>query len=360
MLNRIRSSGRKVGGVLAGVFFGLALFVGSVVLLWVNEGRTDLSKIARRATPVAPDRAGSEAQGLLVAITGEPVVEGPARDPLTGASGSGDYLMLQRTVEVYAWKERQGENDTYAYETEWTSSPADSSRFEYPLGHTNPPLPFPSETFYADRASIGNLTFDPERLRHLPAAEPIPFPQQSDLPAGLYLSGTYLYSRHGAWNSPQVGDVRISYTAVPADETVSTLYGLLQGDRIEPYLDDGDVLYGLWRGNHDEAMATMHQAYLFQGWMMRIGGLLMMWIAFTLMLGPLTALLGGIPLLGNLGRGLIWLVTLLVALALTIVIVVVSFIVHRWYLLLLLLVALAGLFVYLHRRRQQREGAAAG
>jgi len=84
MLNRFRSPGRRVGGSLVAALFGVILSLGSVVVLWANEGRADLSKVARDATIVSAGSNGSEARGHMVSITRRPgrrvqLRSGPAR-----------------------------------------------------------------------------------------------------------------------------------------------------------------------------------------------------------------------------------------------------------------------------------------
>lgn len=351
MLNRLGLSRKRGRGSLAGALFGLLLFLGSTVLLWTNEGRTDLSKIARDAVIVSPKSDGAAAQGQLVAITGDLESEEAAADPVYRIGGN--YLRLERQVEMYAWVEKKEDDDSYSYETTWTADPADSSTFHEPSAPTNPTMPVHDEVFYAHRGSVGGFHFDPNRAR-LPASEDVTLHQGDlDLPNGArVVDGIHIYTGWGSPARPRVGDVRISYQAVPAGRT-ATLYGRLQNDRVEAYLEGGDKLYGVWLGNHDEALAAMHQAYVFQGWALRVGGLVMMWMGMNLVFSPLTNLLGGIPLLGDLSRGLVWAVTFIVSLVLTVVIVVVSFIAHRWYLLLILLaLVLAGLAL-LYRKRQE-------
>lgn len=350
MLNRFRLLGRRPrGGAFAGVFFGILLCLGAVVLLWTNEGRVDLSRIAREAAIVAPD--GSAAGGAqVVSVTGALEIVEPATDPLFGIRG--EYLQLTRNVEMYAWVEHE-RDDHYNYELEWTAEPPDSGVFEYPEGHINPPLPIRTETFSAMEGRIGHFTFDPSRFSSLPAAEAASLGSDLATSSEVQVIGdTTLYIGKGSPQTPEVGDVRITYQAVQVQGTV-TLFGQVEGNRVEPYLYDDDRLYGVWPGNHEEALAAMHRAYTAQGWAFRVFGVILMWIGLSLVLHPLTSLLGRIPLLGRVGQGAVWVITLVVALGISIPIILASLVVHHLPLLLFAFFVLLGITMYLVWRRRR-------
>lgn len=343
----------RKGGVLAGALFGILMLIGSVVLLWVNEGRADLSKIAKGAIVVTEGAvAPAEAQGQLVGITGRLEIDEAAFDADFGVRG--DYVELNRKVEMYAWDESESD-DKYSYNTTWTISPEDSSQFEYRAGHENPAMPYRAATFYAQTGRVNDYTFDPSRA-HLTSAEAVIPGDEVRLPEWGHSEGEYIYIGYygfAAPSRPAVGDVRISYTAVPAGRTVS-LYGLLQGDRVEPFVKGNGKLYGFWAGSHDEAMAKMHQEYVMIGWAMRIGGLFLMWFGLNLVISPLTNLLGLVPVLGRLGRGLLWGINFVIALTISLVVILVSFVAHRWYLILAVVLVGVGVAVFFVVRQRQK------
>ncbi len=351
MLNRlnINLGPRHRKGAVPLALLGLFVCLGSAIVLWTNEGRADLSGIARSARLVAADSSGAEAQGELVAITGRLGVEGPAYDP--DFSVGGEYLRLTREAEMYAWVEKE-KDDYYNYEGEWTTSPADSSQFEYPEGHTNPPMAVQGRAFDAREGIVGSFRFDPARAR-LTAAEAVPLGSDLRLPDWAEVVGGYIYIGAGWPTQPAIGDIRLSYTAVQAGPTV-TLYGQLRGQQVEPHGAGGTRLHGVWRGNHDEALQAMHSEYVTIGWVMRLVGFSMMWGGMLLILHPLSSLLGYVPLLGQVGRAAIWFVTFVLALLLSVIIIVVSFVLHRWYLLLALVLVGLGLAAFLVYRGRKK------
>ena len=129
----------RVFGSLMGMVFGLILFIVAFVILWNNEGRTDMSQIAAESVPVNAASIEASAEGKLVALAGTLTSEEQLADP--GYLAAGDYLTLRREVEMYAWLEKtdveteknrggsQTNTTEYYYETGWTSHPRASNSF---------------------------------------------------------------------------------------------------------------------------------------------------------------------------------------------------------------------------------------
>src|SRR5207253_4187039 len=126
---------------IKGVAVGGLLFIFSFPVLWVNEGRTDLSQVAKKAQVVKADSVGKGTEGKLVSLTGELRSDEKVGDPQFLQPGA--YVRLQRVSEMFAWVERK-ETDTkkqlggskrtettYSYDTAWTESPKESPSFRY-------------------------------------------------------------------------------------------------------------------------------------------------------------------------------------------------------------------------------------
>ncbi|MGD0577268.1 MAG: TMEM43 family protein, partial [Candidatus Staskawiczbacteria bacterium] len=142
--------GSKIVNSISGVIFGLLLFVGSFVVLYLNEGRVDLSSIAKTAVEIssATVNADSSLNGKLVSATGIVSSTGNIGDNLF--LNPGNYIAVERKVEMYSWVETKNTtthnntggssttSTTYSYKKDWEENPADSSTFNYPDGHQNP------------------------------------------------------------------------------------------------------------------------------------------------------------------------------------------------------------------------------
>jgi hypothetical protein len=151
---------------------GVVLFLASFVVLYWNEGRTDMSEVAKRSTVVQADNPGTTGEGKLVSVTSNLQVDESVGDPELLVPGQ--YVKLHRKVEMYSWKEKYDKKtekklgggsvtkETVEYNKVWQENPPDSSNFKVPKGHWNPKSPLPSQDFYASKAKVGAFTFSPK------------------------------------------------------------------------------------------------------------------------------------------------------------------------------------------------------
>jgi hypothetical protein len=336
MANRVvkvtqRNWASRLMSSVVGVILGVLLFFGSFAVLWFTEGRTDMSKIAARSTAVAAASVNPATEGQLIAASGRLTSNETVGDPDFLAAAP--YIKLERQVEMYAWVERSrsrterragGSERTiteYTYETTWTANPPNSANFQEPAGRQNPSLAVQRQTFTVNTAQVGAYAVAPNRLT-LPALQNVNL--NSEMVAGDHqLSGNYLYLGQSSMQQPQVGDVRISYRALPAGMEV-TVFGKQEGGRIVPYVDGRDTLYSAYAGDRDSGIAAMASAYRVTGWIGRVAGFLMMWVGLALVFGPLSVFLDVLPILGKLSRTMVGLVTFGIALVLTLITSVVA------------------------------------
>lgn len=352
-----RSWGQNILSSIGGALVGIILFVGSFAVLWINEGRADLSKIAEKSVA-----ATTQSEGQLVYVTG----------PLTAAAPIGDseylkpgpYIKLDRVVEMYAWEEEEKETTqdklgggtevttTYNYTKTWTTSPDDATKFKYPDGHGNNALTIQGQALYASPASISGFGVDAKTME-LPAAEAVILSQDAAITNGTTrLLGNVLYIGTGTPETPEVGDVRISFTAVRAGKTV-TAFGKQDGSQLVPYLEGKTTLYRALDGSRDEAISALKTEYTTVGWMVRFIGFFIMWIGLVMCFGPINAVLKVVPFMGSIGRGLTGIAMFLVALVLSAVTIVVAMIAHSVIALLITLVVVAGLIIVIVRKRKK-------
>jgi hypothetical protein len=371
-----KSWGSKIGESIKGVVFGIVLFLAAFVVLWVNEGRTDLSKVAMKDTvPIDAAVLDVANEGKPVSVTGMLSSYETLGDP--EFLNPGKYLTLTRNVEMYAWVEKsesktvkntggsETTTTTYSYVQEWTSSPADASTFKDPAGHTNPAMPYQDQTFYVNSASVGVYPVNIQGLS-LPGQSEVVLNGSMVNPryAGM-LNGNYIfikasgYGYYGESTSPTVGDLRIRYTGLASDINV-TVFGQLQSGNIVPYLYKGeDKLYHARMGTREEAIAALSQEHKTVGWILRLVGFLMMWIGLTMFFGPINAVLDVLPFLGSVGRTLISIVMFFVALGLSLATIIVSMIAHNIIALIITIVILVGLVFLVGRLMKKKKSAPA-
>lgn len=360
---------RNIIGSIKGIAVGLVLFFVSFVLLWWNEGRIDMSKVAGASTPVSAETVDPAANGKFISVTGELKSGKAVGDPWFLEYGP--YVTLNRKVEMYSWVERkptetqkkigggQDAETTYSYEKEWCDDPPKSNSFQYPEGHENPPPSVEDRSFTVREATLGAYRLDPQSVR-LPRPSPVPITRKAFIPSvNARLEGDYIFVGKGTLQAPQLGNLRISYSAVKSGTTV-TLFGKLNGDAVEPYFCRGKRrLYRAIAEPREAAIAQMASEHHVNKWFLRIPGFLMMWIGLCLFFGPVNEVLDFVPMLGGVGRSVVWLAMFVAALVLSLVIMLVSMIAHNVLLLIISVVAvLVGVWALDRTRPWQRPAKA--
>jgi len=336
--------GNRIVNSFGGVILGLILFVGSFAVLYFNEGRVDLSSIAKTAVEINSATVSNDPSlnGKLVSATG--IVDS---NEVIGDNlflNPGKFIAVRRTVEMYAWKQTKNTtthnntggssttSTTYSYSKDWEESPSDSNTFQYPDGHQNPQKSLDSYNSYATKASVGVYSFDPSSVT-LPGYTKLQIDSQNTtLSKGAILANdSYLFiSNNNGSNfvNPQVGDLRISYYILSPGFN-GTIFGALNGKNIEAYINQNNIsLYRLFAGTRAQGISTLHSEYELWLWILRGVGFLMMWIGLLLLFGPIITILDILPILGGIAGALIGLATFPVALVLTIVTILVSMIAH--------------------------------
>ena len=384
-----------------GVILGALMFFGSFVLLWVNEGRVNLAKVAQTAIEINATQVDSSAEGKLISVSSKIATPETLGDP--EYLKPGDYVKLVRIVEMFAWKEQVSERTekkvggseirtkTYKYKKGWTGHPADSKSFKHSEGHENPPVTVHKKTFVVQSAKVGAYSIDPKVIT-FPIAKSLALSDENViLEKNESLSKgkrDYIFKGKGSLQEPEVGDVRISFRSVKSGIEV-TAFGKLKGEAIAPFFygkagsleslesdDDsngsvgrltvndkeislpsffGKKLHRVLRGDRDEAIATLAAEHKFISWMLRIVGFFMMWIGMMLLSGPLTTLLSVLPFLGSLGSFLVSIITLPIAIVLSSITIILSMIFHSIVALLIIFgLLLLGLFALVMNKRKNR------
>jgi hypothetical protein len=356
----------RIMGSFVGVLFGIGLFIGSFFVLWNNEGRTDLSTIADDSVAISAASVDPANEGKLVAASGVLAASEPLGDP--DYLRPGDYLTLEREVEMYSWIERTsstsetnlGGSETttteYTYEMGWTSNPANSSNFEVPQGHENPALNIEEASFTAPSATVGAFSVNLDSLS-LPSSRDVALSNDM-LSNGVrgQVNSNFLYLRNGSANTPRVGDVRISFSGVPSGQNVTT-FAKQEGSALVPFMRGDDQLYLAHAGDRQSGIDALHSSYQTTGWIFRIVGFFMMWIGMGLVSGPLSTFLDVVPIFGKVSRNLIGFITFGLSLVLTIITVVIAMIMHNIIALLILLAIIIAVGVFLYQRTKNAPPA---
>lgn len=346
--------GSRIIDSIKGIFFGLILFIASFGVLYWNEGRVDMSTIAKTAIEVSSGQVSADASlaGKLVSTTGIVNSDKTIGDNLFLKPDK--FIAIKRDVEMYAWVEKSESHTTsntggsstttttYSYAKEWTENPQPSSNFKHPEDHTNPQKSLDSTENKVTAATIGAYGFDPQAIS-LPSLTRIPL-SADKLNLGnenTLIDGQYVFvprNKGSNYQNPQIGDMRVSYLVLTPGFN-GTAFGQLNGSKIDSYTDSqGHNLYRLFAGTREQGIATLHSEYTMWLWILRGIGFLMMWFGLSMLFGPISVILDFLPIFGSISRSLIGGISFLVALVLSIVTILVSMVLHS---LTAVLIALA-------------------
>jgi hypothetical protein len=319
------SYGSKFKNSIAGVVTGVVLFLGSLPMLFLNEGRAvktsvTLNEGAGSVIELESAKVDPQNNGKLIHLVGEANSKEVLRDNEFGISLN--VLALRRTVEMYQWRERRntktekqaggGEKKitTYSYSGVWSSTIINSSRFKKRRRYQNPSMmPFNSKTIFAQNVNLGEFVLSNNLIKEIDSYEGYRVPNNVNLPrirgSVASVESEYLYygarPMYGARSvGANIGDIRIRFEAV-YPQTVSAIaqqnnnqlgpYETSNGGQIE-LLDVGDY-------SAEEMFEAEQTANTLMTWGLRFGGFIMMFFGFTLLFKPLSALADAVPFLGS-------------------------------------------------------------
>jgi hypothetical protein len=369
-----KSWGERLVDSIKGVLIGIVLFIISFPLLFWNEWRAVDTATALEAGKGAVVEADVKTldpakDGKEVHVTGEATTQETLSDPVFDISLNA--LRLSRSVEMYQWKEDvktetkkklgggEEEVKTYTYSKEWSSGYNDSSKFDTPQGHTNPPKPYDNEVWRARQVKLG--AFDlPERLADEIGGDeklPVTSSAENKFPPGTQvMADGRLYLGKNP-TSPEVGDMRVEFKVVKPPRTVSVL-ARQGGKTFEPYQVKGATftIYRLMDGQKaaDEMFKQMEGENTMLTWILRLVGFILMAVGIFLVINPLVTVADVVPFIGNLLGAGAAIFALLLALPLSLATIGVGWVFYRPLIGVPLLIGAVALLVggiWLLRRR---------
>jgi hypothetical protein len=358
---KTKSWGSRLMNSVMGVGIGILLFLGSFYLLFWNEGRVDMSKVAETAVAVSATADDPSAEGKLVSVSGTVVTDEKLGD--NKFLKPGDWLALERTVEMYAWKEdsetksqknlggSETETTTYTYTKEWSENPEDSADFENPANHENPDMAEEGGSLTVTKAKLGIYDVDPASLS-LPGYKKLTLEAANlTLPAGYTLVNGTIFKGTGTLDNPQVGDLRISFSVLP-NNAKGTVFAKKEGNSLITFRGPkNSTLYRLFSEDREAAIATLASEHKMITWILRAVGFLMMWIGLSMVFGPLSVFLDVIPALGSFTGAATGGIAFIVSLILSIATILVSMLLHSLIAVIIVAVVIAGGVVLYMKRK---------
>ena len=312
------SYGQNIGNSFKGIFIGILLIVGSIILLWWNEGRsveqaTALQEMQSKITTLSAPNYDSAQEGKAILIQGEVKPLSEVIDPEFNVKTDG--LSLRRQVEMYQWKEHEKSTSkdklgggtetvtTYEYARTWSSNAIDSSSFKHPMNHENPSMNYKSESFNTD-AMLGDFYLDRSVVSYIGASKT--YAGLNTMPNQVGVAHNYKSYLYIGMNpsTPMVGDIKITYKYAPAG--LYTFAGKEEGKKLIHYETSNGKSFIFARNGRVSAQTIFKEEFDANAtltWILRGVGLVLMFIGFTMFMGLIATLAKVIPMLGSLASG---------------------------------------------------------
>lgn len=345
---------KKKNNPFGGIIIGIIFIIGSCLTLIINEHNNvnnikDEKELTKNLIEVKPTVIDSKNNNKLVYTKGSLSIEGDElKDSVAHISIKANKLV--RLVEMYQWIEDCDEDEnnkkSCTYTKEWKDELVDSSKYETTSGHMNPTkMPYESVTQVATNVKLGAYNISDEQLKQLPANKNFTDFNVVKIPVGYQVNGNMLVNSANI-DEPEVGDIRITYTYNDS-EKVTVLAMQSDEDLIDYSTKQGRTYNKLVDGvkSSTQLINNIKNGHKTMTWILRIGGLIICCLGFMALLSPASAILGKVPVIGNIvnagttfiGFGLGTIVSLLI--------IATSWILFRPLLAIGLLLIIAGIVV---------------
>ena len=320
-----------------GLLIGLILIVVGIIVLWYNEGRTvktmkTIGEAEQQYIDVDSSKIDSANNGKLVATTGKLQI------PNTGVADNSFGVQitgakLKRTVEMYQWKETcrtdDNNNTRCTYDKVWDEEVINSNNFEN-INYSNPNyMPYESDTFYAQNVKVGSFNLDNELLSQLSTKSKINVSDNSNTQQmGLIANGNYYTDVQN--DTPQIGDIRISFTYNDASN-VSVLAVQNNNSFSKFTSSSGYSIYELQEGNLNgkEMLAQLTSENNSTKWILRLIGTLLIIFGFAAIIAPLQRLANFIPIFGTIFGWISGFITFVLGLGISLIVIALAWLRYR-------------------------------
>ena len=391
--------------------------IGTVLLFW-NEGRTvhreqDINFANEKAVEMpTPEKKDASLEGQLVHATGNAL----SKDVLSDGQYpvAGNYTALKRDVEYYQWVERKEEKKrdkvgggeetitTYYYDLKWVDEPVNSSSFHDPAyrgkntvriegedkqeyaknvefgayklpdffikrvgSYTEANVAGSTEEFAAMLAgnnSVPKTDAEGEEATEATEDTGITESQLREAESGLANTDDYVFGGnevyYGDPSNVRVGDVRITFTAVPAQNEIS-LMAEVAGDTFKEFKARNGNFAELKNGKKtkDEMIQAAKDENNMIKWALRILGILLVIGGLKGIFGFLVTLMKVIPFLASIMNFGVGLICTVLGIAWSLIVIAVAWLFYRPLLGISLLVIAIGLIAFLVIRGKNKKPA---
>jgi len=365
-----KSWGSRLMDSIRGLFLGLILIIGSLILLWWNEGRAihtenDLKDGSKNVVHLQTNVPLPENEDKLVHLTGTVNTTDTLIDPDFNIYTNA--IALNRNVLIYQWKETSEEiteknlggaettTTTYSYTKNWVSNKINSDNFKKPEGHVNnSAYSYENSSYEAENVFIDSFKLSKEVIDNISNFET--FALDSNSKNGSYkISSNTIYLGSGNLeNNPQIGDVKISFEVVKPSQLVSIISKQSQNTLVPFVGKNGSTINELSFGevSADVMFKEAISSNKTLTWILRLVGLVLCIFGFNLLFNPLVIIGDFVPFIGSIvGIGTGFLSTIL-GMIFSFVTVAIAWFFYRPIISIILISVVVLLFIFLLYRRK--------
>jgi hypothetical protein len=346
----------KLGNSFASIPIGIIIIILGCGILWNNEKKNvinikDVKEMRENFKDVSSSEVVKENEGKLIATYGTLDF---GNTYLTDETFGISVLtpILERHVEVYQWVETSETTDdktTYTYSKEWSEKNNDSTNFKQASGHENKNdgLKYKlNKPYRVTSLALGAFSLSDGFLSKLSATEELTTLEPGvGLPEGYSVVGKYI-TNSADLNNPVIGDTRISFTYGDYD-TVSVL-GKQTGSRIGAYTTKkNSSILKLEKGEKTgtELINNIESGNKLWKWISRLFGVILVCMGTSMLLSPLTTLIGYVPFLGKIFNGALGVVSASVGFAISLIVIGIAWLVYRPVVGVIMIIVSVGLIV---------------
>ncbi len=365
-----KSWGSRLMDSLRGLFLGLILIIGSLILLWWNEGRAihtenDLKDGSKNVVHLQSNVPLPENEDKLVHLTGTVNTTDTLNDPDFNIYTNA--IALNRNVLFYQWEETSEEKTekelggsekkttTYSYSKNWVSNKINSNNFKKPEGHVNnSAYSYSNSSYEAENVFIDSFKLSKEVIDKISNFEPFPLDSSSKNDSYKISSNTIYLGSGNLENNPQIGDVKISFEVVKSSQLVSVISKQSQNTLVPFVGKNGSSINELMYG--EVSADVMFKEAISNNkmftWLLRLLGLVFCISGFTLLFKPLVIIGDFVPFIGSIvsiGTGL---VSTILGMILSFITVAIAWFFYRPIISIILIAVVVLLFTFLLYRRK--------
>lgn len=331
----------KIKNSLVGALIGLILFFCAVVILWVNEAqyakKIEIAKFIRtnvinvNAANISKLNNGKLIHTSDYARTSETLSDNIVNIPLA--------ISLIRNVEMYQWKEikrpktenlgggKSRKYTEYIYNNVWSKELINSNNFVHKELHENP-AGFPIETtrINAKNVNLGAYKLSDEEIAKLDNTSKLmglPYNDKYRIYNGFYFSGL-------DFDSPSIGDIKISYHTILSNTPVSVI-AKQNGRKLEPYKTKNFTIDIIEEGtkSSDDMINDFLNSNTIRANLFRFASFIMILFALRLFTAPLIEISNYYLLLGKIVDYITGIASFIIAIGISGFIISLAWIIYR-------------------------------